>query len=894
MSPLVTGVSKCVVIFTSTSNRFSVPSVPIITLGTGISDGASFTEASQDSGVVIITAELGSTVTITFTGTSGSVSKTVIGNSLTPVSVVLTPANVSTLGEGIVSVSAVASNSAGSSPTATSSFTLNYSRDPYLANVSLLLHGNSSTGSRNIVDSSPNNFTVSTVGISYISTDQSKFEGSSIYLGFVSPTGSALSIPHNNAFEFGTGDFTIEFYIYITLIGGGETFTIYNKGGGIDISGDSSSGGRLFTLFRDNSDNFIFGNATGQEILTNLGSQANAWHHYALSRSGNNFYIFWDGVLRQSFTSSASIKSNTSNVAIDGTKICYIDEFRITKGVARYTSAFTVPNSQFQGVSYPLILTDRHYFPPNQSNTVAFRFPEPPVGFDINSVSTSGGTLSSLSAVNSKLYTATFTPTSIATNATASITVGVGSYYDPFGSANISKSESFTINSSLSESKGTTILLHMDGSNNSTTFTDSSPYGLTFVAVQNAKLSTTQSKFGGTSGAFLTSGDYVYTSDISGITFDSNNFTIEAWIYPLNPTSNVFGTERAICGMWNAVSPSAQAWILYLDSGKLNFLANYPDDLIIFSIEGVITEERWYHVAVTRSGTTMYCFIDGHLQATYNAGTGTINTFTNTFGVGGYNRSSGGVATFYGYIDDLRISKGICRYTKDFIPSLQAFTNPSPLTEFEQYVSLLLHMDGSNGSTTFTDSGPNALSVTPLGNSQISTSRSKFGGASGLFDGNGDYLSIPSNSVFNFGTGDFTVESWVYITSIASDFLLISSSGSGGFFIGAYNTTGAGWGVGRAAVAWDFTSGVSPVLNTWQHIAVSRSGTSLRIFVDGIQAGATSSNSRSYNLSTTSLNIASQGAAYYLTGNIDELRVSKGIARYTANFTPPSAPFPDS
>lgn len=893
MSPLVTGFSKCIVIFTATSNRSSGPSAPVITLGTGISDGATFSEASQNSGVVTITAELGSTVTITFTGTGETVSKIVTGNSLTPVSVVLTPANVSTLGEGSVSVSAVASNSAGSSPTATSSFTLTFSADPYLANVSLLLHGNEGFPSRNIYDYTSNKLNAFAYGPAYPTTTRSKFGGSSVYFGYVfNYTRAQLSIPHSSALEFGSGDFTLEFFIYIESFAL-ESFTIYRKGaefgntGAVYIEGDYSENGRLTVrIINDSGTNFVSG-----IFLNNLNNQLNTWHHFALCRSGNNFYAFWDGVLTKSATSSSPLISNTSSVYIGGTRSTYIDEFRVTKGVARYTAPFTVPSSQFQSVTYPVILTDSVYYPPNRTATVEFRFPEAPVGFTSSSITAVGGTISGLTSTSSNTYTATFTPTSVTTNDTASVSVAATSYYDPFGGANISNSLSFTINSSTPNQKNTSMLLHMDGSNNSTTFTDSSINSLSFTAVQNAKISTTQSKYGGASAAFLTNGDYINTSTISGITFGSGDFTIEAWIYPLTPTSNPFGTERCICGMWSATSPSAQAWILGLSEGSLFFTANYPDDLVIFDIKGIINEERWYHVAVTRSSTTMYCFIDGYLQATYNAGSGSINTFSNTFGIGGYNRGSGGVATFYGYIDELRISKGLCRYTKDFIPSLQAYTDP---TDFERYVSLLLHMDGSNGSTTFTDSSACKFTATASGNAQISTARSKFGGSSALFDGNGDYLTVPTDPVFNFGTGDFTVEAWVYITSTASDFLIISASGSGGFFFGAYNTTGAGWGVGRAAIAWDFTTGVSPVLNTWQHIAVSRSGTSLRIFVDGTQVGTTNSNSRSYDLSTTSLTIGSQGAGYYLTGNIDELRVSKGIARYTANFTPPSSPFPDS
>lgn len=210
-------------------------------------------------------------------------------------------------------------------------------------------------------------------------------------------------------------------------------------------------------------------------------------------------------------------------------------------------------------------------------------------------------------------------------------------------------------------------------------------------------------------------------------------------------------------------------------------------------------------------------------------------------------------------------------------------------------VSLLLHMDGTNGSTTFTDKSNNALTVTANGNAQISITQSKFGGAAGAFDGNGDYLSIANNSVFNFATGDFTIEAWVYLSSVTGDWFIASSSASGGMFFGYSNLVSPfGWGVGRNLVAWDYLTGSTATINTWYHVAVSRQGTSLRVFVNGTQVGATVTNSQSYNLSSTLLTIGSQGTTYYLNGYIDDLRITKGVARYTANFTAPTAAFPDS
>jgi hypothetical protein len=203
-------------------------------------------------------------------------------------------------------------------------------------------------------------------------------------------------------------------------------------------------------------------------------------------------------------------------------------------------------------------------------------------------------------------------------------------------------------------------------------------------------------------------------------------------------------------------------------------------------------------------------------------------------------------------------------------------------------VSLLLHMDGSNNSTTFTDSSSNAFAVTAFGNAQVSTTDPKFGTGSLTLDGNGDYLTIPANTAFAFGTGDFTVECWVYVNTVGNTGLFtFGETGSGlavNLFSGQWTLTTAGSG-GTAMAA--ITTGA------WQHLAVTRSGSSLRMFIDGTQIGSTLTDST--NLSDNALKIGYYYQPFYaINGRVDDFRVTKGVARYTANFTPPTAAFPDS
>jgi hypothetical protein len=158
------------------------------------------------------------------------------------------------------------------------------------------------------------------------------------------------------------------------------------------------------------------------------------------------------------------------------------------------------------------------------------------------------------------------------------------------------------------------------------------------------------------------------------------------------------------------------------------------------------------------------------------------------------------------------------------------------------------------------------------------------------FNGSTDYLTIVSNPALNLSTGSFTVEAWVYLLGMSGDYFVISATGNGGAFFGFTGSTQIGY--GRAAVAWDYNiaSGVST--GAWYHLAWSRSGTSMRIFVNGNQVGTTQTTSQAYDLTTTSTAVGSQGAIFYLNGYIEDLRITKGVGRYTANFSVPTAAFP--
>lgn len=203
-------------------------------------------------------------------------------------------------------------------------------------------------------------------------------------------------------------------------------------------------------------------------------------------------------------------------------------------------------------------------------------------------------------------------------------------------------------------------------------------------------------------------------------------------------------------------------------------------------------------------------------------------------------------------------------------------------------VSLLLHMDGADGSTTFTDSSAFPKGVVATGGAKIRTAQSKWGGSLMLV-GSGDYLSAPTHVDFVFGTGDFTVELWINTTTTAEKVLVDQYSG------------GESWrlAVKSGKLSWYSSSqvlagAVSVNTGTWHHVAATRSAGILRFFVDGVLDGTATLNANYSRQAALGIGaqVSSRNPVYDFPGYIDEVRITKGAARYTADFVPPAGPFP--
>lgn len=215
----------------------------------------------------------------------------------------------------------------------------------------------------------------------------------------------------------------------------------------------------------------------------------------------------------------------------------------------------------------------------------------------------------------------------------------------------------------------------------------------------------------------------------------------------------------------------------------------------------------------------------------------------------------------------------------------------------DSYTKLMLHIDGADASTTFADYSSSARTITVGGNAQIDTAQSVFGGASGLLDGVGDSLSVPQSTDFDFGSGDFTVDFRVRWSTVGKT-LFFAKCGTVGSYAYAfyydhaanklsfwYSTNGTNESYNPSSATVSFSA------NTWYHIAVVRNGNALRYYVNGTQLGTDITMSATIHAPSTTFLIGRNTnftTSADMNGWLDEFRVSKGIARWTAAFTPPT------
>ena len=227
--------------------------------------------------------------------------------------------------------------------------------------------------------------------------------------------------------------------------------------------------------------------------------------------------------------------------------------------------------------------------------------------------------------------------------------------------------------------------------------------------------------------------------------------------------------------------------------------------------------------------------------------------------------------------------------------TLKWLSSYAPVDEEFDNVSLLLHGDGTNGSTTIVDSSSSPKAVTAVGDAQISTAiADPFGNTTGVIalDGSGDYLATPDSEDF-YLPGDFTIEGWVYSTASSFGAIVAQWRDQGGSDRNFSLSVDGLFYMNRAGTNQSVSLGAFS-LNQWTYFAVAVENGTCYGFINGVLQDSNSNFTAAANNSTEPLGIGGYGNGdFVFSGYIDDFRITKGVARYTANFTPPTAPFPD-
>ena len=632
--------------------------------------------------------------------------------------------------------------------------------DPFFNAVVLLLHMDGTPGTAAFTDVTGK--TVTAVGSAKLSGTTVKFGSAS---GAVVDGPGYLSLAGTDAFAL-TGDFTIEGWIYATAALG------------CPLVNNQSTTNKFLALFMDSLVSgrvLIDGVDTVTGIVLPGGS---TWFHYALVRSGTTLRAYVNGAPSGTTATLAGTVGNTHAITLLGSAIHpgfrgYLDDLRVTKGIARYGGAFTPPSTAF---------------------------PE-------------------------------------------SLGVGV----DPYAASVV-------------------LLLRMDGTHGSTTFLEET--GKSVTVNGSTQLSTAQSKFGGASAYFDGAGDFLQVADHAD--FDlPGDFTLEFWLRCETFGSSANG-NRCPLSFGVAGLGGASPCLLLGTEGRLLF---YTSTTILTST-AALTLNTWQHVAAVRSGGTLTLYIDG-------AGAGSVS-YTTAIAPGGVliGRSMPTTGDFQGFLDDLRITRGVARYTGSFTP--QALLGLSGGDPDATSVALLLSFDTSTADASPAQAVP-SLYGAPL----IVSTGQKYGGGA-LSVGTPDYLRY--DTVGPLGTGDYTIECWVYsrrAPATNSGLLAVGScianiSSVQGLFL--YQNANLNLKIYQNGVKLTATVGLP--LAVWTHLAVVRRAGVVTLYVDGVPSGTPFADTNSY-LAGVSLGGPSLGGIDALDGLIDDVRVTKGVARYTGAFTPP-------
>ena len=359
----------------------------------------------------------------------------------------------------------------------------------------------------------------------------------------------------------------------------------------------------------------------------------------------------------------------------------------------------------------------------------------------------------------------------------------------------------------------------------------------------------------------------------------TSDFTLEGWIYvDTDGPSNY----AMIFDNRSALTTGVYGWYQENDD-KIKIAINSTT----FVSDNEVTYPSWHHWAIVRNSNACTFYLNGRAQ-TSNAGTSITTDFTGTEFNIGRNSSVGSPANgdyFYGNQADFRYSKSAV-YTADFMP---------PTAPLSHTANTHLLMNNKSDANIYDATASTSFDL--IGNAASSTTQRKFTTSSSVyFDGTGDYIDYDyangNADLYSFGTGDFTIECWVYFTSIANGssnlqiFYHTGGTTSSLFFHADSNQLSTG-----TSNVYKVNEATSFSINTWYHLATTRANGTSYVFRDGVLLGSGTADTTNYTSTGNPRIGANTSGGQTVKGYMQDLRVTKGLARYTATFTPPTAEF---
>jgi hypothetical protein len=674
--------------------------------------------------------------------------------------------------------------------------------DTNFASNVLLTKTNSINASTNttFLDSSSNALTITRVGVP-TQGSVTPYWPSGYWSGYFNGSTDYLNYAAQTPFVFGTGDFTIEFWLYSPVSGAGGIYPGY-----IDWRGSNSA--TPAPVVYNNNGSLVFFTAGADRITTTF-TWANTWVHVAVVRISGTTKMYANGVqVGSSYTDSNNYTVGTGapyigqNGVGGGFFTGYMSNIRVVKGVGVYTGTFTPPTS-------PLSSTQS-------------------AGTNIAAIT---GTATSLLTCQDNRFK---------DNSTNTFTAIVS------GTTQVQVFQPFTLPAAYS----------------------TSTYG---GSAYNAAIGGNRLDVAGTSGFFG-----------SGV-----SYTMECWFNSTTTSPSGIDNTNLVATNTNTY-PTRWIWDVNVQSTTIQLRIVTESNAVLFNSSAVAYSlGQWAHLAVVNNATTntLTFYINGVSVGSRAAVSLTSYSTLNLIGTYVANP---------GYYSNFRIVNGVAVYSGNFTPptaplttagSTSAASYPSTTnvnTSFSSTQTAVLLNFANAGiydSTAQTD-------IITTGTAQVSTTQFKWSPTSMKFNGTSDYLTTPSNPSLALRTGDFTVEFWMYPTAAQTGDIVdtrVSGDSANSWCVQLDATNIHFTGVGSNYLSYPYT------INTWTHVAYTRVSGSVSVYINGTKYG--SSVTLTNDFTGTVYRIGATFNNFYYAGYIQDLRVTKGLARYTANFTAPTTTF---